>query len=73
MMVPKTSATHAGRNEQPYNHLPIDANHSDMVKINDPSDPNYIIIKKRIGQLVDDAPRIIKERISGHKKSKRLF
>ncbi|KAI9766642.1 MAG: hypothetical protein M1839_004797 [Geoglossum umbratile] len=68
MMVPKASAIHAGKNEQAYNHLPIDADHSDMVKFNDPSDQNYIIVKKRIEKLADDAPRIIKARIAGHNK-----
>ncbi|KAI9862990.1 MAG: hypothetical protein M1813_004163 [Trichoglossum hirsutum] len=68
MMVPKASAIHAGKNEQTYNHLPIDADHSDMVKFNDPSDQNYIVIEKRIEKLADDAPGIIKERIAGHNK-----
>jgi hypothetical protein len=70
MVVPKASAIHAGKNEEAYNHLPVDADHSDMVKFSDPSDQNYIIVKKRIKKLADDAPGIIKERIVGHNKGK---
>jgi hypothetical protein len=72
MMVPQTSATHAGKNEKIYDQLSIDADHSDMVKFSDPSNPDYVIIASRIKQLVADAPRVIHERIVGHRKSERL-
>ncbi|KAI9763914.1 MAG: hypothetical protein M1840_009026 [Geoglossum simile] len=68
MMVPKASAIHAGKNEQAYNHLPIDADHSNIVKFSDPSDQNYIIVKKKLEKLARDSPGIIKERIAGHDK-----
>ncbi|KAH0557097.1 hypothetical protein GP486_005115 [Trichoglossum hirsutum] len=68
MMVPMTSATHIGKNEQTYDHISIDADHSDMVKFSDPSDRDYIIIESRIRGLANDAPGIVKERITGHKK-----
>lgn len=69
MMVPQTSAIHVGENEKSYDQLSIDANHSDLVKFSDPSNPDYVIIKSRIKQLVDDAPRVIKKRIADHRKS----
>jgi hypothetical protein len=68
-MVPQTSAIHAGKNEKSYDQLSIDADHSDLVKFSNPSNPDYLIIKSRIERLVDDAPRVIKERIADHRKS----
>lgn len=69
MMVPRTSAIYAGKFENSYDQLSIDADHSDIVKFSDPSNPDYVIIKSRIKLLVDDAPRIIEERIAEHRKS----
>ena len=70
MMVPKASAVHAGKFAKPDDELPIDADHSNIVKFSDPSDPDYVIIKTRITRLVDDAPRVIKQRVTDHRKSK---
>jgi hypothetical protein len=69
MMVPQTSAIYAGKIEKSYNQLSIDANHSEIVKFSDPSNPDYVIIRLRIKQLVDDAPRVIEERVADHSKS----
>jgi hypothetical protein len=68
MMVPRISATYAGKNEKSYDRLSIDADHSDIVKFRDPSDPEYVIIKSRIMQLVNHAPRVIEERIADYRK-----
>ena len=65
MMVPRSSAIDAGRNEKSYDQLPIDADHSDIVKFNNPSDPDYRIIESRIKRLVDDGPQVIRERTAG--------
>jgi hypothetical protein len=69
MMVPQNSATHAGKNEKSYDQLPIDADHSDIAKFNNPSDPGYRIIESRIKHLVDDGPQVIRERTAGDRKS----
>lgn len=69
MMVPRTSAIHAGKIEKPYDQLPIDAGHSDIVKFSNPANSDYVIIKSRIKQLVDDAPKVIKKRVTDHRKS----
>lgn len=69
MMVPQTSAIHAGKHEKSYNQLSIDADHSGIVKFSDPSNLDYVIIESRIKKLVDYAPRVINERIADHRKS----
>ena len=68
-MVPQNSAIHAGKNERPYDRLSIDADHSDIVKFNNPSDPDYKIVESRIKRLVDDGPQVIRERTAGDRKS----
>ena len=68
-MVPQNSAIHTGKNEKSYDQLPIDADHSDIAKFNNPSDPGYRIIESRIKHLVDDGPQVIRERTAGDRKS----
>ena len=68
-MVPQSSATHAGKNENPYDRIPIDLDHSDIAKFSNPSNPNYIIIESRIKYLVDEGPQIISKRTAGDRKS----
>lgn len=72
MMVPKVSATYASINEKKYDQLPINADHSNIVKFSDSSDDDYVIIQSRIRQCVNDAPRVIQVRFAGHKKGKEL-
>ncbi|KAH8679043.1 hypothetical protein BGZ60DRAFT_513281 [Tricladium varicosporioides] len=69
MMVPKISATYASINEKKYDQLPINADHSNIVKFSDSSDDDYVIIQSRISQWVKDAPRVIQERFAGHRKT----
>ncbi|KFZ01163.1 hypothetical protein V500_00867 [Pseudogymnoascus sp. VKM F-4518 (FW-2643)] len=69
MMVPKVSATYASINEKKYDQLPINADHSNIVKFSDSSHDDYVIIQSRIRQCVKDAPRVIQERFAGHKKA----
>ncbi|KAM0457154.1 hypothetical protein ACHAPV_006793 [Trichoderma viride] len=64
MMVPLTSAIYAGLDEKVYNQIPIEADHSGIVKFGDPSSPDYLIIELRIKNLVDKAPMIIQERLA---------
>ncbi|KAL6911038.1 putative ankyrin repeat protein [Trichoderma evansii] len=68
MMVPHTSATHVSKNEKAYDHLPIDADHSDIVKFHNPSNQDYAIIEARIKQLMDQALPIVKSRFISHQK-----
>lgn len=70
MMVPFTSAIHAGPNEKVHDQIPIEADHSEIVKFGDPSSPDYLIIESRIRQLVDKAPKVIQERLAKIRKSK---
>ncbi|KAL7794022.1 hypothetical protein V8C43DRAFT_314972 [Trichoderma afarasin] len=62
MMVPESSAIYAGRNEQPYDQLPVEADHSEIVKFSDVSNSDYIIIQSRINKWVQRAPAVIQER-----------
>ncbi|KFZ13994.1 hypothetical protein V501_03431 [Pseudogymnoascus sp. VKM F-4519 (FW-2642)] len=59
IIVPKVSATYASINEKKYDQLPINADHSNMVKFSNSSDDDYVIIQSRIRQCVKDAPRVI--------------
>lgn len=73
MMVPQTSATYAGITEKKYDQLPINEDHSNMVKFNDSSDENYVIVQSRISQCVKDAPRVVQERFARHKNGEGRF
>lgn len=73
MMVPKVSATYASMNEKNYDQLPINTDHSNLVKFSHSSDDDYVIIQSRISQWVTDAPSVIQERFAGHRKGKELF
>ncbi|KAL9471607.1 hypothetical protein ACSS6W_009548 [Trichoderma asperelloides] len=68
MMVPHTSATHVSKNEKAYDHLPIDADHSNIVKFHNPSNQDYAIMEARIKQLIDQALPIVKSRFISHQK-----
>ncbi|KAL7789036.1 hypothetical protein V8C37DRAFT_387023 [Trichoderma ceciliae] len=68
MMVPHTSAIHAGPNEKSHDQLSINADHSEIVKFSNPSDPDYLIIESRMRELVANAPGVIKERFSSLKR-----
>lgn len=70
MMVSRDSAIYVGKNEKSYNHLSIDADHSDIVKFSDPSNSDYVVVKSRIERLVCDAPIVIRKRFMDHKRSK---
>jgi hypothetical protein len=70
MMVPHTSVSYAGPNEKHYDQLSIDANHSDIVKFDDESHPDYLIIQTRIKTLVVQAPKVINERFATYRQSK---
>jgi hypothetical protein len=69
MMVGHTSATNTNQNEKIYDRLSIDADHSELVKFSDISNPDYSIIQSRIINLVDNAPGVIKERFDRHSRS----
>ncbi|KAL7955267.1 hypothetical protein V8C34DRAFT_327435 [Trichoderma compactum] len=62
MMVPQNSAIYAGPNEKHYDQLPIEADHSEIVKFSDASNSDYIIIQSRMDKWVQKAPAVIRER-----------
>ncbi|KAJ4859789.1 NACHT domain-containing protein [Trichoderma breve] len=64
MMVPQNSAIYAGPNEKSYDQLPIEADHSEIVKFSDASNSDYIIIQSRIAKWVKKAPAVIRERFA---------
>lgn len=69
MLVPHTSAVYAGKNEKVYDQIPIDADNSNIVKFGDPSEHYYLIVERRLKDLVAEAPSVIKERFMSHSKS----
>ncbi|KAL6821770.1 hypothetical protein J3E69DRAFT_367941 [Trichoderma sp. SZMC 28015] len=62
MMVPQNSAIYAGPNEKPYDQLPIEADHSEIVKFSDTSNSDFIIVQSRIEKWVKKAPAVVRER-----------
>lgn len=68
MLVEHTSATHAGPNEKNYDQLPIDADHSDIVKFDDLSNPYYIVVAERVRKLVALGPGILAQRLAERQK-----
>lgn len=73
MMIPFMSAIYAGPNEKVHDQIPIEADHSEIVKFGDASNPDYLIIESRIKELVDKAPRVIQERLAKIRKSKWIY
>ncbi|KAA8909379.1 hypothetical protein FN846DRAFT_942526 [Sphaerosporella brunnea] len=63
-MVSTSSATWVSPNEKVYDQLPIEADHSAMVKFYGPSDEIYRTVKSKIQQAVEKAPGVIKTRLS---------
>jgi hypothetical protein len=72
MMVPQISAIHAGKFEENYDQYSIDADHSAIVKFTDPHDGDYKVIESKLKKLAENGPRVINERIRGHRTSEFL-
>ncbi|KAI1391513.1 uncharacterized protein F4822DRAFT_396967 [Hypoxylon trugodes] len=70
MMVEHMSAIHATSREKYYDQLPIDADHSDLVKFPDQADHNYAFVEKRIIELVSEGPNIVRERFANERKQR---
>ncbi|KAK0712619.1 hypothetical protein B0T26DRAFT_677060 [Lasiosphaeria miniovina] len=68
MLVEHTSATHAGPNEKNYDQLSIDADHSEIVKFDNPSNPYYVVVAERVRKLVALGPEIIANRLAEHRR-----
>jgi hypothetical protein len=63
-MVTSDSATWALPTEPIHMQIPIDADHSTMVKFSDNYDPHYIAVRDRLYECVKRAPGIIKNRLA---------
>jgi hypothetical protein len=70
MMVPHMSAIHSGPTEKDFDQIPIDADHSGIVKFDNVSHPDYLILDKRISELALDAQSVIHGRFAKQRKSK---
>ncbi|KAI1744083.1 hypothetical protein F4680DRAFT_444115 [Xylaria scruposa] len=64
ILVEHTSATHAGPDEKNYDQLSIDADHSDIVKFDNPSNPYYVVVVERLRKLVTLGPEVLAERLA---------
>jgi hypothetical protein len=56
-MVTEASATYTGLKERFYNHIPLHADHSDMVKFTTAEDEGYVSVVQRIRGFAKDACR----------------
>lgn len=65
MMVSQHSATYSGSNEQSYDQIALQSDHSEMVKFTDFDNPDYLVVEGRIKGLVLKAPEVIKSRFRG--------
>jgi hypothetical protein len=63
-MVTSDSATWALPTEAIHMQIPIDADHSNMVKFSDSYDPHYIAVRDRLYECVKKAPGIIENRLA---------
>jgi hypothetical protein len=63
-MVTSDSATWALPTEAIHMQIPIDADHSAMVKFSDNYDPHYITVRDRLCEYVKNAPSIIENRLA---------
>lgn len=63
-MVTRESAIHSMANRKMCHEIPIDADHSTMVKFGSRSDQSYQIIRKCILKLTETAPQVIESRFS---------
>ena len=63
-MVTSDSATWALPTEAIHMQIPIDSNHSNMVKFSDNYDPHYITVRDRLYECVKRAPGIIENRVA---------
>jgi hypothetical protein len=63
-MVTRGSATWALPTEAIHMQIPIDADHSTMVKYSDNYDPHYITVRDRLYRCVKSAPGIIENRLA---------
>lgn len=70
MMVEHASATFAGPSEMTYDQISIDADHFDIVKFDDQSNPEYLIIASRITKLVEKGPNIVNTRFAEYRRRK---
>lgn len=64
LMVSKGSATWASPREKLHNQIPIDMDHSSLVKFTDLNDTNYQMVEKRLQDCVKIAPALIKKRLA---------
>jgi hypothetical protein len=71
MMVPQSSAIHLGASS-PRDKVPIEADHSGMVKFSHISNHEYVVVESRIRDLVENSAGVISQRFSLHKKSNNL-
>lgn len=61
-MVSAESATYSGPTEKRYDQLSIDADHSNITKFSHSQDQDYLTVRQRLIELVEDAPDAIKKR-----------
>ncbi|KAL7908137.1 hypothetical protein GGI35DRAFT_54680 [Trichoderma velutinum] len=62
IIVEKNSAINASPNKMFCYRVPMDADHSEIVKFSDASNSGYIVIQSRIERWVQNAPAVIRER-----------
>jgi len=62
-MVDKGSATWASPREKLHDQIPIDADHSAIVKFTDEDDNHYQMVETRLQECVKKAPVLIKKRL----------
>ncbi|KAI5779614.1 hypothetical protein EDC01DRAFT_671014 [Geopyxis carbonaria] len=68
-MVSRDSALYSRRNEKNYNHLSSNGNHVNMIKFDSRTNTDYKMIRAKISECVEEAPRAIKKRLSMHRPS----
>lgn len=62
LMVTEESATRTGLPDTFHQHIPLNADHSDLVKFESPSHGGYEIVMQKIKKCAAEAPEAVSER-----------
>jgi hypothetical protein len=66
-MVTRESACRIGFEDNYHQELPLDVDHSDLVKFSSQADNAYARVLVRMKELVESAPRVVGGRFSSNK------
>ncbi len=64
LLVTQQSACRIGFADNFHQELPLETDHSGLVKVENPQDENYLLVKHTLDQLVKTAPGVVSNRFT---------